>query len=213
MVLSIPGVLYALVIHEYAHGRVADALGDPTPRASGRLTLDPLPHLDLWGTLFFVLFRIGWAKPVPIDARHFKNGKRDMVLTALAGPLANLLFSIILFILTDVIVLIPPLAHIHYLAQIFALGAMMNIYLAVFNVLPIPPLDGSWLLTTLLPPHYLDKYLRWQNTAMILLLLVFLFMPSAFSMVLYPPVHFFANLFQQWAAVLLQPLAGALHGF
>ncbi len=142
--LWLPGLLFALTVHEYAHGRVAYALGDPTPARAGRLTLNPLSHLDPLGTIALFLFHFGWAKPVPINPYYFRHPRRDIVLVSLAGPGANLLTAIaagiILKILTRVGYIYNPLWYmVLYTMDI-------NVILAMFNLIPIPPLDGSKIL-------------------------------------------------------------------
>lgn len=142
LLMSLPGLLVAITFHELAHGYVADVLGDPTPRAAGRLSLNPLVHLDFVGTLMLVLFRFGWAKPVPINPMYFQDRNRGMLFTALAGPAANVGMA---FVATYVLMqfggAFSPVA-----ATIIWYLLMYNIWLAVFNMLPVPPLDGSRIL-------------------------------------------------------------------
>jgi Zn-dependent protease len=164
-----------VTVHEFAHAYVADRLGDPTPRAHGRLTLNPLAHLDLVGTLLILLVGFGWAKPVPITPANFTNWRRDTVIVAVAGPLANvtLLFAVgIPFKLG--------------LLRAYGLGAepisvllltmmQINAMLAVFNLIPIPPLDGSKILLGLLPPEQAVAYARVQLYGPFLLLFFLMF--------------------------------------
>lgn len=136
---AIPGLLAAIVLHELAHGYVADLLGDPTPRRQGRLTLNPLAHLDLIGLVMMWLFRFGWAKPVQVNAHNFRNPRQGMMWVALAGPATNVLVAYV------------ALSCLRFasggaLGQILYLAVVYNVYFAVFNLLPIPPLDGSRVL-------------------------------------------------------------------
>jgi len=168
-------LLAAVTVHEYAHAYVADRLGDPTPRAHGRLTLNPLAHLDLVGTLLILLVGFGWAKPVPITPTNFRNWRRDTVIVAVAGPLANVT---LLFVLGVPFKL--GLLHAYGLGAEPISGVlltMMNInaMLAVFNLIPIPPLDGSKILLGLLPPEQAGAYARVQFYGPFLLLLLLMF--------------------------------------
>lgn len=170
-VIWIPAVLCALALHEAAHAYAADYLGDPTPRRLGRVTLNPLAHLDVIGTLLLVLVHIGWGKPVPVDPRNFNRPRRDMVLVALAGPLANIVTAVILaFVLRTGGFAAMPAASIAINALV-----IVSLLLALFNLLPIPPLDGSKILYGLLPvalsPLYLriSKPLSWSLLALVVI--------------------------------------------
>jgi Zn-dependent protease len=145
IVESIPGLLLAIVLHELAHGLVADVLGDPTPRRMGRLTLDPLAHIDWIGLAMLVLFRFGWAKPVMVDARNFKNPRLGMLWVALAGPAMNVLVAFVAILAMGYLSL--PTGSTGY--QIVYLIVIYNVLFAVFNILPIPPLDGSKVISAL----------------------------------------------------------------
>lgn len=168
LVLLLPAVLFAVTFHEYAHALVAAHLGDPTARQLGRLSLNPLVHLDLLGTLFFVLFGFGWARPVPVNPRNFAHPRQGMLQVALAGPLANITVAFVvgLLIKTPGLVGDPWLGFVAMLVRI-------NVVLAVFNLIPIPPLDGSRILEGLLPLEQAQAYARIQpyGTVLILLLL------------------------------------------
>ncbi len=170
-VIWIPAVLCALALHEAAHAYAADYLGDPTPRRLGRVTLNPLAHLDVIGTLLLVLVHFGWGKPVPVDPRNFNRPRRDMVLVALAGPLANIVTAVILaFVLRTGGFAAMPAASIAINALV-----IVSLLLALFNLLPIPPLDGSKILYGLLPvalsPLYLriSKPLSWSLLALVVI--------------------------------------------
>lgn len=141
-------LLVAISIHEFSHALVADRLGDPTPRINGRLTLNPLAHLDPIGTLMLLIIRLGWGKPVPIDPYNLENPRRDTALISLAGPASNLILATI-FSLT--IRLFPFL-------YFFLPVIILNVYLAIFNLLPFPPLDGSKILSGLLPSNLALRY-------------------------------------------------------
>ncbi len=192
MLLRIPCVLLAISVHESAHGWMAEKLGDPTARNMGRITLNPFRHFNLMGTLCMVLFGFGWAMPVPVNPRYFKNPKRDMAITALAGPISNILMMIVglvarrvyLLCLVEAEVLIPVSAGLVWnvegttqivfsavdlLLQIFAL---LNASLAVFNLIPIPPLDGSRLLTAFLPTRLYYKVMGYEKYMLIALLVL-----------------------------------------
>jgi Zn-dependent protease len=164
--LTLAAVLVATTCHEFAHAFVADRLGDPTARHLGRLSLNPLVHLDLLGTLFFVLFGFGWAKPVPVNARNFADPRRDMLQVALAGPLANVTVAFLLG--TVVKAWIQPSGTL--LGELISLVVWINVILAVFNLIPIPPLDGSRIVESLLPGPQASAFSRLQPYGMLLLL-------------------------------------------
>ncbi|MDH5298744.1 MAG: site-2 protease family protein [Desulfobulbaceae bacterium] len=171
-----PPFLLALTLHELAHGYVAHRLGDPTARRAGRLTLNPLKHLDPLGTLAFFIMHIGWAKPVPVDARYFQKPERDMLWVALAGPGANLLLALASGVAAKTMALaanLLPLFFLKPMVQMIAASLWINIVLAVFNLIPIPPLDGSKILAGLLPRELVPLYQRLEPFGFILLLLLF----------------------------------------
>ncbi|MEG1447741.1 MAG: site-2 protease family protein [Oscillospiraceae bacterium] len=154
-------ILTAMPVHEFAHGYVATKLGDDTPRLSGRLTLNPMHHLDIVGTLMIMLFGIGFAKPVPVNPYNFNgNRKRGMAITALAGPVSNLLMAMVLMIIYKVMYyslsvsgFVAGISAVYTLITLFSMMLSINISLAVFNLLPVYPLDGSRILAYFLPPH------------------------------------------------------------
>lgn len=150
-----PPILFAITIHEFAHGFIADKLGDPTPRMSGRLTLNPLAHLDPIGTLMFFIVHIGWAKPVPVNPNNFQNPRKDMLWVALAGPISNLISAFVFgMLLRGMLSFGLPLFSIEQfslIVQVIEILVVFNIILAVFNAIPIFPLDGYRILTGLLP--------------------------------------------------------------
>lgn len=171
-ILSALSTLVVLSIHEYSHALVANKLGDPTAKSVGRLSLNPLKHLDPVGALCMVFFHFGWAKPVPINPRYFKNPKRDFALTAMAGPLSNLLCAFVSTFLCGCFAGIllgeetaaPALLNFVFYAFIFLLlFTVTNLGIAIFNLIPIPPLDGSRLLNALLPPKTYFKLMKYER--------------------------------------------------
>lgn len=195
-------ILIVLPIHEFAHGWVAHKLGDDTPKWQGRLTLNPLASLDPLGSLGILLFGIGWAKPVQINARNFKNPKRDMAITAAAGPISNILAAFVGMLIFNVIRLFAEFLpwQVRLFIQIFfSYYVSINIMLAVFNLLPIPPLDGSRIVGAFLSDRALYTYYRYQNFIMIGLFVLL------FSGVLDVPLTWLQNIVGgglQWLANL-----------
>lgn len=175
-ILSAVAVIFlTMPIHEFAHGFVADKLGDPTPRYQGRLTLNPLAHIDYIGSLCILLFGFGWAKPVQVNSYNFKKPKRDMALVALAGPVSNLLVAFVSFILINLIFVITNSLKIYYLVYFFYYVAELNVYLAVFNLIPIPPLDGSRIWAIVLPDKYYYKLMQYERYIYYILLALLFF--------------------------------------
>ena len=159
-------IFFILPLHEYAHGWVAYKLGDKTAKYSGRLTLNPLVHFDPLGALSILLFNFGWARPVPIDPRNFENPKRDMALTALAGPVSNLLAAIFGGLILNFIILLGfPIIYLlkRWIYSFLMYYIMINVSLAVFNLIPIPPLDGFKILQAFIPNKYLWTYYKYSN--------------------------------------------------
>ena len=158
LLLLIPAILFALTVHEFSHGIVAYKLGDPTAKAAGRLTLNPLSHLDPVGTLMLLLVHFGWAKPVPVNPAYFQNPKRDMLWVALAGPASNMVLAFLSGLAIRAMSAGPgfyqPGSAGTMIITMLYLSLQINLALAVFNLLPIPPLDGSKILYGLLPPEY-----------------------------------------------------------
>jgi Zn-dependent protease len=171
LILSAPAILFGLTIHEFSHGWVAWRLGDPTAKMLGRLTLNPLKHLDPIGTIALFLFRFGWAKPVPIDPRNFRHPTRDMAISSLAGPGANLATAAVAGLILRGLFLLHVSGFLTILTSYFVL---FNLILCFFNLIPIPPLDGSRLVYHLLPPHLAASYARLERYGFIILIGVIL---------------------------------------
>ncbi len=164
----IPGLLTAITFHEYAHGWMADQLGDPTPRYTGRLTLNPLAHIDPVGMLMLLIFHFGWAKPVQVNPRNFRDPKRGMLYVGLAGPTANLILAYSAMVITGAAV---PLQS-GVVGTMFRWVIRLNVFLAAFNVLPVPPLDGSKILAGLLPDRYAYVFNQMQQYGWVILIVL-----------------------------------------
>lgn len=186
-------IICILPLHEFAHGWVANKLGDPTAKLAGRLTFNPLASVDPMGAAALILFGFGWAKPVPVDSRYFKKPKRDMAVTALAGPVSNLLAAFVGAVLVAVMeAFVPANGATRFLFNVLYYYVVVNISLAVFNLLPAPPLDGSRIIGAFLSDRALAAYYRYQN---IFVMLVFVLMFSgALSGPLYTVQNFLAKI-------------------
>ncbi|MBR2635322.1 MAG: site-2 protease family protein [Clostridia bacterium] len=207
--MTLPVILISLSVHELCHGYAAYRLGDPTAKAMGRLSLNPLRHIDPFGFLALMFFHVGWAKPVSVDSRYFKNPKRDMAITALAGPLSNFLLA---FVFTFVYFLLFRLgstmgwlssSRVTPFAVLVLMTNMMvqiNLGLGVFNLVPIPPLDGSKILYAFLPYHVLYKIAPYERYFHFVLL--FLLWAGVLSV----PIGFAVDLFYE----LFMKLAGGI---
>lgn len=170
LLICVPTVLIALTFHEWAHGFAAYKLGDPTAKYMGRLSLNPLRHLDPIGALCMLLFHFGWAKPVPIDTRYFKKPRRDMALSALAGPLMNILlgfFGTFIYALSVHFIRVQSGTFAYYLASSWVTFAYyfawLNLSLAIFNLIPLPPLDGSRIFLVWLPERTYFNIMRYER--------------------------------------------------
>lgn len=175
--LIIPAAFFAIVFHEISHGYVAYLLGDKTAKNGGRLSLNPMEHIDWIGLICMTLFGFGWAKPVPVNPYNFKNKKLGMVLVSIAGPLSNLLMAAISIVLAMLSLLIEPTSSFLFNLQellftFFWLSAQLNVGLAVFNCIPIPPLDGSKVLFSVLPRNIYASILRYEQYGMLVLIVL-----------------------------------------
>lgn len=169
MILMTPVILFSLTVHEYSHGRMALRLGDDTAQRLGRLSFNPLRHLDILGVLFFYFVGFGWAKPVPVDPRNFEHPRRDMMYVAIAGPLSNIALAVCC---SFFIRLISP--EFSYLFVILAYGIWINVALAIFNMLPMYPLDGSSVLKGMVSQKIAEGMTNLDRFGAFLILGVFL---------------------------------------
>lgn len=192
----VPILIFSVVIHEMAHGWAALKLGDTTARDLGRLTLNPIPHIDFFGSILVPLFSvlatgrvfIAWAKPVPIDPRNFRNFKRDDTFVTVAGPLSNLIvaflctmFAVLFYYI--VIITSPnqnsiEFEFLNFMFKMFYSGILLNVSLAVFNMLPIPPLDGSHVVANMLPDEAAFRFRRIGFMGIFIILILFNYIPG-----------------------------------
>ncbi len=194
MIFRIPALLIALTIHEYAHARVAVWLGDETPRVMGRLTLNPIPHLDPFGLIMLWLFKFGWAKPVPINPNNFKNWRKGTILVSLAGPSSNILMAFFAAITYGVLAKLGLLNN--EVATVLGFTYSYNIIFAIFNLLPLPPLDGSKVLKNLLPVRQAEILEKIEPYAPFILL----------ALVYFNVIHFLINPFYDKLDFLIQQM-------
>ena len=165
----------AVPVHECAHAWVAEKMGDDTGRKQGRITLNPFAHLTLWGSLMMILVGFGWGKPVMVDSRNFKNPKKGMVLTSLAGPASNFIMAFLSMIVYKVLAFLSfakDSSTLDMLATVFVYITLINISLAVFNFLPIPPLDGSKIFNAILPEKWYFTIMKYENFIFIALIIL-----------------------------------------
>lgn len=211
IIVSAFPILIAITFHELSHGFVANKLGDPTAKMMGRLTLNPIAHIDLIGTVLMPLmliiftngqFVFGYAKPVPINPMNFKNPKRDMAISAAAGPITNLLLAILSMLILRLLiipfaVLFPEslnMTVIEPLIMIFKSSVIINVILAVFNMIPIPPLDGGRVLTGFLPYKHAVTFSRIEPFGFIIV--IFLIATGIANYFVLPLVNFFLHVLQ-----------------
>ena len=200
--LSVPIIILVMSVHEYAHGVVAKKLGDPTAESLGRLTLNPFKHIDIIGFLMFLIIGIGYAKPVPINSRYFKKPKRDMALVGAAGPISNVLMALLFGFFMKLFYLLIPFLPMNetsvvaygYLVQILYYGIAYNVIFAIFNLIPIPPLDGSRILYAFLPSKALLWFQRYEQYFFWGLLGVFLIFNILNINIIGGVANFFVNL-------------------
>lgn len=198
LILMAPPILLALTVHEYAHGYVAFRLGDDTAYRAGRLTLNPLSHLDPIGTLMLFIVQIGWAKPVPVNPYNLNNPRTDMIWVSLAGPASNVIFAFI----TGMILRFIIAAELNigmFLVKMIVFTVQINLVLAAFNLIPVPPLDGSKILGGMLQGEAAYKYAQFERYGPFVLMAVifggwFLHIP-VLSWIISPFVQFFFTLF------------------
>ena len=167
-------IFITLPIHELAHGFVANKLGDPTARYLGRLTFNPLAHVDYIGAFSIIVFGFGWAKAVPVNMGNFKNPRRDMAITALAGPVSNLLMALVCNIIVCLFVYVIGFKSIvlYYIVMFFNYISQISVSLAVFNLIPIPPLDGSRIISAFLPPRIYYNLMRYERYFFMILIVL-----------------------------------------
>lgn len=196
-IFSASALIIAIAIHEFAHAYVADRLGDPTPRLAGRLTLNPLAHLDPLGTLALLLVGFGWGKPVPFDPFNLSHPRRDSALISLAGPISNILLAIVCSLLLRL-----PLFSDVFLVRLLFRGMLqslivLNCILAVFNLLPIYPLDGFKVVEGILPQHKAHEWAQLSSYGIFFLIVLLLPLPSGGSLlhtIIDPPLSFLLSL-------------------
>lgn len=200
LIAGLPGIVIAMVVHEYAHARVAYALGDYTPRLQGRLTLNPAAHVDPIGLLMLFLVHFGWAKPVEINPMNFSNPRRDDILVSLAGPASNLITAFIALILLVIMAKVDfPFSE--GTLKVFNLIIIYNINFAIFNMLPIPPLDGSHILRNILPYDLSRAYESLERYSFIFLIIIIA--TPILSYVFVPLQRFIFGIFRSIVEILL----------
>ena len=178
ILIGIPVTLIALTVHEFAHGFVSDKLGDPTPRQQGRLTFNPIAHLDPLGTLLMILTGFGWAKPVMVNPRNYKNQKVGMAVTAAAGPLSNLIMAFLAMFLYAILLVVNVKCNLGWNDAVSTTGSILtffayrNLCFMVFNFIPIPPLDGAKVLGIIVPSRIYFKIMQYEWYAMILIMVL-----------------------------------------
>ncbi len=204
LIIQVPILLITLTIHEFSHGLVAYYLGDDTAKRAGRLTLNPISHIDPIGLLMLFIVHIGWAKPVPINPYNFKDYKRDTAFTAAAGPVSNFLMAIILSVVFAFIkkanpdILYYGSAASRFLISMLLYAILINLALGIFNLIPIPPMDGSKILGGFLSDEAYYKYTaKEQQGARILMIIFavsFVFKLNIIGSIIMPPLNFFMKL-------------------
>ncbi len=202
LTISIPTILYALTIHEYFHGWTANKFGDPTAKLLGRLTLNPLAHIDIMGALCFVFAHFGWGKPVPINPSYFRNPRRDNMIVSFAGPASNFISAFMFGVIFQLLRSIPFIIPVNIAAVLYNLlisGIIMNLSLAFFNMIPLFPLDGSHILEGLLPHSMAMKYKEVERYCPFILLGLIVMGNftgfSILSVMLGPPIQYFLRVF------------------
>lgn len=199
LIAGLPGLVIALVIHEYAHAKAADVMGDFTPRMTGRLTLNPMAHIDPIGLIMLLVVRFGWAKPVMINARNFRNWRQGELLVALAGPMANLIVAFISLLAMAVLFKLGMFSE--GVRLVLSMMVLFNINFAIFNMLPLPPLDGSKVLMVLLPGRLAYKLMSLERYSFIIL--IFLMMTPFLTMILIPLQRLVLSVFNLIIGVII----------
>ena len=199
LIAGLPGLVIALVIHEYAHAKAADVMGDFTPRMTGRLTLNPMAHIDPIGLIMLLVVRFGWAKPVMINARNFRNWRQGELLVAVAGPVANLLVAFISLLAMAVLFKLGMFSE--GVRLVLSMMGLFNINFAIFNMLPLPPLDGSKVLMVLLPGRLAYKLMSLERYSFIIL--IFLMMTPFLTMILIPLQRLVLSVFNLIIGVII----------
>ncbi|HHO75022.1 MAG TPA: site-2 protease family protein [Deltaproteobacteria bacterium] len=194
IILLVVPVLFSITIHEVCHGYAAYRLGDPTAKLAGRLTLNPIKHIDIVGLLvLFVTRMIGWAKPVPVDPRYFKNPRKDMMWVSLAGPASNMVTAFVFAIVFKLFGGIIAGSYLYPLVYMIQIMIMINVGLAIFNLIPVPPLDGSHILEGLLPHDMAVAYSRIMAPYGFIILLVLIF-TRVVDVLVFPIIHVIVNI-------------------
>lgn len=197
ILIGVPTTLLALTVHELAHGWVSAKLGDPTPRYQGRLTLNPMAHLDLIGTILMIVTGFGWAKPVQINPNYYKNRTKGMALVAAAGPLANFILAFLGILVGYIIILLCLLAGVsnavvNSIESIVFIFAFRNLCFMVFNLIPLPPLDGFKVAGLFIPNRIYYNILRYEQY--VIFAIMFLSLSGAFNSIIGTGVNFFMNM-------------------
>lgn len=200
IIAGLPGLLLALVLHEYAHARVAVAMGDFTPKLTGRLTLNPMAHIDPIGLLMLLVCRFGWAKPVMVNPRNFKDMKKGNILVALAGPAANFLTAFVTLFIMMVLFKMGMLNTVG-IKTVLSMIVLFNINFGIFNLIPLPPLDGSKILLEFLPGELAYKYMGLERYSFIILIV--LIMTPVLSSILVPLSGLILHIFETILSVIL----------
>jgi Zn-dependent protease len=194
VVLMIVPVLFSLSVHEVCHGYAAYALGDPTAKMQGRLTLNPIKHIDIFGlAVLFITRMIGWAKPVPVDPRYFKNPRKDMLWVALAGPASNLVLGLIFALLFNYAGPLITGSIFYPVKVMMEIMVYINVGLAIFNLIPIPPLDGGRVIVGLLPEKMANSWAKIEPYGFIILLV--LIFTKVVNFVIFPIIRGIVNIF------------------
>lgn len=197
LIFMLPAIVIGLTVHEFSHAYASSKLGDPTPRFQGRVTLNPLAHIDPLGMIALLIFSIGWGKPVQIDDRYYKNRSQGRVIVSLAGPASNFVLAFVVAMVLRIAYPTFPLISRQanpFIPNILFFLVFYNVILGVFNLLPIPPLDGSKLLIEALPKKYIYKY-YYPMQRYFPFIIIILFMTGAIGRVLLPMVFGVMRLF------------------